>query len=176
MLEGDSFLSDEQVARAHAALDTHLWSGDEWDLVGLEVKDLELPDSMRHYDVDAWAYAGELEEASRKGLTTAEPIVEFTFSVDLHVRADIAAEDVEPEWTVLDATETRALVGMILQMEGRVGLTFEDSEDLGHIDYIGVARAKGQQSRPMAITPEGSPSPAERPQEGQVLPFRRPPA
>lgn len=164
--------SDEEV-QALDALDSHLSSGDEWDLVTVEPEDLGFPASMSAYEIEYWSYGGGLEEVDRTLNSDDATVIEYTFALQLGIRATMALPDLDPAWEVIARCRDEAQVRAVLDMEGRVGLRLGSREDdRGYLEYISVSRADGTKGYPFAAG--GEVLATNGPEGARIIPF--PPA
>jgi hypothetical protein len=124
-------------------LDSHLESGDEWNLLWIEPEDLALPPSTRSLTISRLDYLGDLVLSSRSaGSSVGEARVEYKFRASVVISAVMAVPDALANgWSRERIAEKGlVLVNTSLPVVGVVGMEHEDGDDLGGIEYIRIGR------------------------------------
>jgi hypothetical protein len=150
-------MSDGLRAARLDALGAHLWSGDENDLINVEISDLGLPASTRSAEIRGLRYNGGLDMLGEEPRAT-DTLVEYECGYTIAFTATLPADDARANgWHPASGGAGFVTVEADLAMLARIGVAYDaDEASTGGIEYIGLSRADGTPSSPVGADGDGA--------------------
>jgi hypothetical protein len=150
-------MSDDLREARLDALGSHLWSGDENDLINVEINDLGLPVSTESAEIRGLHYNGGLAMVGEEQRAT-DTLVEYECGYTIAFSAKLSADDARANgWQPASGGPGFVTIEADVAMLARIGVAYDaDESSSGGIEYIGLSREDGTPPSPVGAAGDGA--------------------